>query len=90
VVGYRETRDNSGSRGGLVRNQGQKRAPVVGYCETRDKGEVQLWVTAKSGTMASSCGGLLLNQGQRRPPVVGYRETRDNGGSSSGLLRNQG
>jgi len=25
-----------------------------------------------------------------RPPVVGYRETGDNGGSSGGLLRNQG
>jgi hypothetical protein len=94
----------SGSSDGLPRNQGQGRAPVAGYRETRDKGGFQWRVRAKPGTMSGSSGGLPRNQRQRRDPVVGYRETRDSGrfqwrvtakpgtteGSSGGLEGNQG
>ena len=55
------------------------RAPVVGYHETRDKGRLQWWVTAKPGTREGSSGALERNQGQWRGSAVDYCETRDKG-----------
>ena len=58
------------------------------FCETRQKGGLQWWVTAKPGTagyceqgkIAVSSGELRRNHGQQQAPVEGYSETRDNCG----------